>query len=215
MSLVLKALEYAVSAAFITLGVLTVRDWWSGRDRRRGYLALALGLLGLASLIGRLQEFAGYQSEVLTVLSLVAFLGSAYALLMFRHSFIPLSRAARLIAGLVLVAAGLLDLLVAPPTNPAVTPTRTQTLVTLVLILAWVACGGKFRWRPQDIRDGLLVVALHSLEEALTSFRGRRERWLSGLLSHNRVSATGCPHRNQRAGNHVNRFLSHDFHHLV
>ena len=85
MSLVLKALEYAVSAAFIALGVLTVRDWLSGRDRRRGYLALALGLLGLVSLISRLHELTGYRSEVLTVLSLSAFLGSAYALLMFRH----------------------------------------------------------------------------------------------------------------------------------
>ena len=48
-SLVLKALQYAVSIAFISLGVLTVRDWLSGRDRRRGYLALALGLLGVTA----------------------------------------------------------------------------------------------------------------------------------------------------------------------
>jgi signal transduction histidine kinase len=129
-----------VSAAFITLGVLTVRDWLSGRDRRRGYLALALGLLGLASLFGRLQELAGYHSEILTVLSLVAFLGSAYALLMFRHSFIPLSRSTRAIAASVLVVAGLLELVAAPPADPAVAPTQTQALVTLVLIAAWVAC---------------------------------------------------------------------------
>jgi signal transduction histidine kinase len=140
MSLVLRAIEYAVSVAFIALGVLTVRDWLSGRDRRRGYLALALGLLGLTSLIGRLQELVGYSSEILTVLSLLAFLGSAYALLMFRHSFIPLSRATRVAAALVLVAAGGLDLIVSPPVNPAVTPTQTQAVVTLALILAWTAC---------------------------------------------------------------------------
>jgi signal transduction histidine kinase len=140
MSLVLKALEYAVSVAFITLGVLTVRDWLSGRDKRRGYLALALGLLGLVSLLGRIQELEGYRTRILTVLSLVGFIGSGYALLMFRHSFIPLSRAARLIAAVGLAAAGILVLWVAPPQDPAVAPTRVQALATMVFLVAWVAC---------------------------------------------------------------------------
>ena len=140
MSLVLTALQYAVSVAFIGLGVLTVRDWLSGRDRRRGYLALALGLLGLVALTGQLQTLVGYNSEIITIVSLAAFQGSAFGLLMFRHSFIPYPRPVLLATFSLLVAAAGLDLALNPPQAPSAPATRAQMIVTLALILVWVSC---------------------------------------------------------------------------
>lgn len=140
MSLVLKALQYAVSVAFIGLGVLTVRDWLSGRDRRRGYLALALGLLGVVAVTGQLQALVGYNSEILTIVSLAAFQGSAFGLLMFRHSFIPYHRPVLLATFALLVAAAGLDIALSPPADPAADATQAQMIATLALILVWVSC---------------------------------------------------------------------------
>ena len=38
-----QALQLVVAAAFLLIGLLALRDWWRGGERRRGYLALALG----------------------------------------------------------------------------------------------------------------------------------------------------------------------------
>ena len=46
----LRVLQLVDAAAFLLIGLLALRDWWRGRERRRGYLAIALGCLGLVAL---------------------------------------------------------------------------------------------------------------------------------------------------------------------
>ena len=96
-------LGWLLAVAFFGLGVATVWDWWRNREPGRGFLSLAIGLLGLTALIAELNPgpFAG-------AASLVLFLAAGYALLWFRHKLIPLSRGTRLAATVLLVVAAAL-----------------------------------------------------------------------------------------------------------
>ena len=64
-------------------------SWARRRDRSTGFLALAIVLLSLVSLLGRIPVAA--QPPFLSELTVVMFMGSGYALLRFRGSLIPLS----------------------------------------------------------------------------------------------------------------------------
>src|SRR3981081_2497490 len=89
----LQVLAYAVSLAFILLGVLTLRDYLFHRERSRGFLALAIGLLAITNVLGEVQTLTGTSLGVAGQdLSVAIFLASGYALLLFRSSFIRLSR---------------------------------------------------------------------------------------------------------------------------
>jgi signal transduction histidine kinase len=141
MSEVLQFLSYAASLAFIVLGLFTLRYYLSHRERSRGFLALAIGLLAVTSVLSQVQTVTGNALGVAGQdLSVVVFLASGYALLLFRSSFIRLSRRARWIAlAAVILAAG--AFIVAYPTyNPAARPTGAQLVVTSFLILVWCAC---------------------------------------------------------------------------
>ena len=54
-----QALQLVVAAAFLLIGLLALRDWLRGGERRRGYLALALGSLGLVAMAGGLESLVG------------------------------------------------------------------------------------------------------------------------------------------------------------
>src|SRR3979411_790255 len=87
-----QALEYLQDAdaiAFALLGVATAIGWARRRDRSMGFLALAIVLLSTVTLVGRIP--AAYAPPFLPQLSLIAFVGSGYALLRFRGSLIPLT----------------------------------------------------------------------------------------------------------------------------
>src|SRR3981081_2999071 len=104
----LQVLAYAVSLAFILLGVLTLRDYLFHRERSRGFLALAIGLLAITNILGEVQTLTGNALGVAGQdLSVAVFLASGYALLLFRGTFIQLSRHAQRIAlaAVLLVAA--------------------------------------------------------------------------------------------------------------
>ncbi|TMG33776.1 MAG: hypothetical protein E6H92_14215, partial [Chloroflexi bacterium] len=96
----LTVAQYAVTAAFVLLGLLTFRGWLANRqDRSRGFLALALGLLGGVALLSRLVALTdGWAARALTDLSIAGLLGSGLAVLLFRDSFIPLKASTRQIA---------------------------------------------------------------------------------------------------------------------
>jgi len=55
----LSLTQLIVSLLFFLLGVVAFRDWLREREPSRGWLALAIGALGLVSLIGRIQTAAG------------------------------------------------------------------------------------------------------------------------------------------------------------
>jgi hypothetical protein len=105
MTAALRVVQAIVSLSFLGLGLLTVVDWLRHRERSRGYLAVALATLGLTGVVGQLNTVSGYQlGQWLEDLTLVFFMTSAYGLLLFRDSFLPLGRQVR-VGALVLVIA--------------------------------------------------------------------------------------------------------------
>ena len=138
----LRIVQVAVSLSFLALGVYTVADWLRHRERTRGYLALALGTLGVTSVLGQVNMLtSGVVRVALADLSLVFFMVSGYALLLFRASFIPLSRQIRIgAAAACVIALGFYFAVGYPASGSAVHPSAVQSVALLFLILVWSAC---------------------------------------------------------------------------
>ena len=99
-------LQNAVSVAFLLLGATVVIDWARRRDSTNGFLALALGLLSFVAVSGRVPALLHFTPPFMTQLSIVAFLGSSYALFRFRGSFIPIDPRWHAAVVIAMVAAG-------------------------------------------------------------------------------------------------------------
>jgi signal transduction histidine kinase len=133
MTVVLHALQYATAAGFVLMAAITVRDWVRSRDRSRGYLALAVGLLGLVSLMSQLMSVLRPPLSIaVSELCVVAFMLSGYALLLFRHSLIPLSFKARARVAALCAAATLpIAVLILFPNAPI--------WLALAIVIPWIA----------------------------------------------------------------------------
>ncbi|TME34815.1 MAG: hypothetical protein E6I75_13095, partial [Chloroflexi bacterium] len=141
MSGALQIVQAVVSLSFLALGVSTVVDWLRHREPSRGYLALALATLGLTSVVSQVNALTGYRLDVpIGDLTLVLFMTSGYALLLFRDSFIPLSRRLRIGALVLTVAATAFALAVMIPSGQTRQPTPIQSAATIALVLVWSAC---------------------------------------------------------------------------
>jgi signal transduction histidine kinase len=137
----LQIVQAVVSLSFLALGVFTVVDWLRHRERSRGYLALALATLGLTSVVGQVNTLTGYRlGALIGDVALIFFMTSGYALLLFRDSFIPLSRRLRIGALVLTVAATAFALVVLIPSGPNRRPTPVQSVATIALVLVWSAC---------------------------------------------------------------------------
>jgi signal transduction histidine kinase len=136
----LVALQLAVAVGFGLLVVRTTVSWIRHRDRRHGYLALALGSLALTIMIAPIRGGSGPEAQVLTDITLALFLLSGYGLVRFRDSFVPLrTRTLRLVtAGILLV--GVLGILVQLPAEPQRSHSPLQMIVLLSVLVAWVLC---------------------------------------------------------------------------
>jgi signal transduction histidine kinase/DNA-binding response OmpR family regulator len=135
----MPVLQNLTALAFVLLGLATAAGWVRRRDRSLGWLALAIILLSLVALLGRIPALIGFTPPLLSDLSLIGFVGSGYALLRFRGSLIPLARrwhvaAAVALAGVV-VAYELARLLIAAGAAPMI----AEIAVAYVLILVWAA----------------------------------------------------------------------------
>ena len=140
MGAALQIVQAVVSLSFLALGTFTVVDFVRHRERSRGYLALALGTLGLTSVAGQVNALTGYHLAALGDLALILFMVSGYALLLFRDSFIPLSRRLRIGALVLTAAATALALAVTVPSDPHQRPTALQSAATILLVVVWSAC---------------------------------------------------------------------------
>jgi signal transduction histidine kinase len=136
----LQIVQAVVSLSFLALGVFTVVDWLRHRERSRAYLALALGTLGLTSVAGQVNALTGFRLPLIGELTLVLFMVSGYSLLLFRDSFIPLSRRLRIGALVLTVLATGFALVVTLPSDPRQQPTRLQSAATILLVVVWSAC---------------------------------------------------------------------------
>lgn len=96
--------QYATTAAFAVIAALTLRDWLVTRDRTRMYLALAIGSLAAVSVLGQVAKALGPSFVAAEgYVAIIIFLVSGLALLLFRHTVIPLApRTLRVILGVVI-----------------------------------------------------------------------------------------------------------------
>ena len=140
MTYVTQIAQNLTSIGFVALGAATVFQWYRRRGHAEAMLACSLGLLAVVSALGRLGAVIG-PSAVLNIVSLIAFLGSGYFVLMFRDAFLPLGRTTRRIATGLLILASVLA--VASVTVLAHISPSFSSGVTLVLVLAWAAFIGE------------------------------------------------------------------------
>lgn len=133
----LPYLQNADAIAFVLLGVATAVTWARRRDRGFGFLALAIVLLSLVSLLGRIP--AGYTPPLLPQITILILMGSGYALVRFRGSMIPLPHKwhAAAVAAILVASAGYLGVQDLVATHKA--PLSLQTGAAIVLILVWSA----------------------------------------------------------------------------
>jgi signal transduction histidine kinase/DNA-binding response OmpR family regulator len=130
-------LQNAGAIAFVLLGVATAVGWARRKDRSLGFLALAIVLLSLVSALGRIPH--AYAPPFIPQISLIAFIGSGYALLRFRGSLIPLPRIwhAAAVVAIVIATAGFLGAQALVAVNAA--PLRLETAAVIVLLVVWTA----------------------------------------------------------------------------
>jgi len=137
---VLAVLPLAIEVAFVLLSVAMVADWLSHRERRRGYLALAVGSLTLLILISPSLSQSGPDGQLMTDLGIVLFLLSGWALLMFRESFIPLSANTRRFIAIVIVLVGALGLFAQLPSDTQQPHAPLQTFALAAILTTWGIC---------------------------------------------------------------------------
>lgn len=129
-------LQIAIEVAFSLLAIKTAASWLRERDRRHGYLALALGSLALLILIA--PELAA--SQLATDAGLILFLLSGYGLVRFRDSFMPLGRLVRWgITGAIILAA-LLGVFSQLPSNPESPHSPLQAVALVTILAVWAFC---------------------------------------------------------------------------
>ena len=134
----IQAVSWLEAVAFTVLAVITIADWIRHRGRQRQYLAWAIGLFALLSLLSRFNSPSGVQPRWLEAITVPVFLGSGYALVLVRHSFIPVRRRTLIaLAALVTVVSAILVALPTPKSPDNIPP--LYLVAALAFILLW--CG--------------------------------------------------------------------------
>jgi signal transduction histidine kinase len=135
--------QYATTAAFAVIAVLTVRDWLVTKDRSRMYLSLAIGSLAAVSILGQVGKVLGPSfASASAYVTITIFLVSGLALLLFRHAVIPLKRRTlRVVVGVV-VATGLLEIGVQAIFGRTA-PKPIQLIAAAAFVLVWSGCVGE------------------------------------------------------------------------
>jgi PAS domain S-box-containing protein len=144
-------LRWATGCCFTVLGFAGARRAFRARPREfeRTALGAAIGLLGLTSFLGRIQEATSYRIPLVSEVSLAAFMGTGFCLLLVRHGIFPMSRRALRTALGACVFTSLLVVAAHLPTvrNPNFRPTHVQLAAVLLLFLVWTACVGEPAYR--------------------------------------------------------------------
>src|SRR6266571_2188175 len=158
----------AVALAFVALGVATAVSWLRRRDGSMGFLALAIILLAGVVGEGRLQAHLPFTVPLLGAISIVGFMGCAYALLRYRDAIIPLPRRWHAAAAASLVAASVTLFAAEALTK------NVGVLIALVLamLVVWIACVGEPTVRFWLVAKKLSAVQAWRLRSLSLGFGG-------------------------------------------
>src|SRR5437762_13001256 len=159
-------LQDAVAIAFVALGLVTAISWLRRRDRSLGFLALAIILLAAVSGLGRVQAHLPVMVPWLGVINLAGFMASAYALLLYRDTIIPLPRRWHVVAIVALASASVFPLAAQATAAP-----QWVLIASLVfLIVVWCACVGEPTVRFWLVARGLPAVQAWRLRSLSIGF---------------------------------------------
>jgi signal transduction histidine kinase len=125
---------------FALLGIATAAEWYRHRGRARAMLTLALVLLAVVAIVGRVQDMLG-SSAALDAFTIICFLISGFFVLMFRATFLPLrTPALRAAVALLIVSCviGIADVTVLANSGQAIT-----SVLALELVVAWTIFTGE------------------------------------------------------------------------
>jgi signal transduction histidine kinase len=139
----LTVTQYASTAAFAVIAALTVRDWLVIRDKSRMYLALAIGSLAAVSVLGQVGKLLGPSFAAASgYLTIMIFLVSGLALLLFRHAVIPMKPyTLRLVIGI--VAATIAFEIGVRVIFGSVAPKPIELIALAAFVLVWSGCVGE------------------------------------------------------------------------
>jgi CheY-like chemotaxis protein/EAL domain-containing protein (putative c-di-GMP-specific phosphodiesterase class I) len=141
---VLAVAKWAESVSFALLGVVAFVQWVRLRDRKQLYLALAIGLLGLASLAGDVVSLGGVAtvlagSAILRfatdTLLLLGLLLSGYSLLLFRAAIVPFGRVGHSVVRAAVVLGIACTLVPLPSSAKGINP--IQIAAVLYIVVFW------------------------------------------------------------------------------
>ncbi|HJT38645.1 MAG TPA: HAMP domain-containing sensor histidine kinase, partial [Actinomycetota bacterium] len=162
-------LQDLVLAGLVVASAIAALQFARKPGIQRGYLAAGLALIALQAIFGLVGQATEYRYRALQVLGTLAFLGSAYLLLMFRHSFVPVARWWRIVAAAALIGVGIAAIAVALPYAKHPTYSTGQAVVLRALVIVWSAVlieptilfwmASRTRARVQRIRLRLLSIA--------------------------------------------------------
>jgi signal transduction histidine kinase/CheY-like chemotaxis protein len=156
------------AVAFLVLCVVVGAVWLRHRDLSTGWLALAIVLLSLVTLLGRVPSVLRFTPPLMSQVSLVAFVGSGYALLRYRGSLIPLTRAWHAAAAAVLGGT-----VIAYFAATGLGASKTVQLWIIVALLAgWAAAVGEPIVRFWLVARGLPAVQAWRLRSLSLGFAG-------------------------------------------
>jgi signal transduction histidine kinase/DNA-binding response OmpR family regulator/HPt (histidine-containing phosphotransfer) domain-containing protein len=186
-------LAYALTGAFVAVGAAMVFNWMHHRDRGRGFLALALSLLGAVSVLATISTALGSGKAWLTDVIVVLFLASGYALLGFRDAFLPLSPLARRAYAIAVVATAIFSVAALGSSPDASHATPIQGAALAAFSGMWILCVGDpavnfwraSRGRPPVQRARLRALSLGYLGIVLVlliSLAGGSSRGGMGVL---------------------------------
>jgi signal transduction histidine kinase/ActR/RegA family two-component response regulator len=137
MRVLAESLGYAVAAGFLLLAIRAFIDLGRRRERRDAYLAFAIGGLAVLALASQVELAYPPIAGVAGSLALISLMASAYGLLLFRGTFIPIRRATKIAAG---VAVGVAALVGAVGPWLVGSSAPLQAVVALAPIVVWLIC---------------------------------------------------------------------------
>jgi len=161
-------LDDAAAAAFVLLGVIVAVGWVRRRENSLGWLALAIVTLALVSGLGRLGSLINFTSLLLSQFVLAAFMVSAYAVLRYRGSLIPLQRRWHVAAIASMVAASALYF----AAQAIGAGQGALTVAGIALVLTWSVAVGEPIVRFWLVARGLPPVQAWRLRSLSIGFGG-------------------------------------------
>lgn len=140
MSQILVGLQVAIELAFALLAIKTIVAFIQERDRRHGYLALALGALAVDVIDAQVMGQGGLFGQIETDISLISFLLVGYGLVMFRDTFVPYQPRTRLAITSIIAALIVVGLAAQLPARPEGAVSPVQSVAIIAILAVWAYC---------------------------------------------------------------------------